>query len=108
METTDGPILLPGSAITFNANIIEFGTVASSVLGVLIGLLALNLFYKFFLQGYCACKSNQRVDPQVIEVVVNNETDKSTENFIENETKKNEIDEQEKININELIDHISK
>lgn len=110
METTT-PKLKLITSLPFTADVMLFVIIAFSVLGVLIGLLALNLFYKFFLEGFYPCKRTQNRDPQVIEVVVNNATDQPTENTeksINTQDNEKSIEMQEKINVNELIAHISK
>lgn len=104
METTtyDGPELIKD--FPFTADVIGASTIIYSVLGVLIGLMALNLFYRLFVQGYFAFMRNRRVEPQVVEVVVNNDA----ESIIERKSNEKPIETKEQFEINELINHKSK
>lgn len=74
----------------------ESKTTVFILIGVLVALVILNLFYKFFLQGFLEKRRNRRVEPQaqVIEVVVNNAKD--NDNTIKNKSIENSMEMKEK------------
>lgn len=105
METTtyDGPPLL--DRIIIDDKIKESSTTVYILVGVLIGLVVLNIVYRIFLRGFCANRRNRRVEPQEVEVVVINN---AAEGTAEKKSNEKSIETKEKFEINELINHISK
>lgn len=83
------------------------------LVGVLIGLVVLNLFYRFFLQKCLANRRSSRDEPQVIEVVVKSPIDNVVEktkimetNEQSNLEMKVKVDRSELINQNNKQNHL--
>ena len=91
--------------LPYTSDVILFIKIASSVLGVLIGLLALNLLYKFSMEAFYAWKRTQNEGSQMIVEVKNADqlTDENTEKPTNTQANEKSIEMQDKINVNELI-----